>query len=155
MAVDLVFNPVNVRALVLVCATRTLDSHVLDVDITAHARARADQVAYQRIILLARSSMEVLDRDIGNGKIAWELQGRISSVANGIKGAWKTYLVAKREVLLTIALRDFNCIVDVGENHAIVGDVGNGSRTAASLQIVGQSGANTWPDLDAGSVGSI
>jgi hypothetical protein len=71
------------------------------------------------------------------------------------KGAGSTDLVAECEVLLPVALGDFDSVVNVVENHAVVGDVLDSTGTTSALKVTGKSGRSTRPDLDARTVGSI
>ena len=72
-------------------------------------------------------------------------------------GWWevRAYLVAKSQVLLTIALSNLNRVVDVRNSHAVVRNVLNSTTTASTLKITGESGRSTRPDLNARTVGSI
>lgn len=60
--INLALNPSNTTACVQVRATRALDINILNVDIRAYGGTRADEVANQRIVLLACCAGKVLDR---------------------------------------------------------------------------------------------
>jgi len=68
------------------------------------------------------------------------------------KGA---YLVAKRQVLLTVALSNLNRVVDVGNSHAVVRNVLDSTAATSTLQVARESGRSTRPDLDARTVRRI
>lgn len=61
-------------------------------------------------------------------------------------------LIAKSQVLLAVALGDFNGVVDVVDGHSIVSDVFHQARPTATLEIGGQCGGNSWPNLDTGTI---
>jgi hypothetical protein len=52
---------------------RASNIDVLDVDIGAYCWAGADQVSNERVVLLAGGAVEVLDCDVGDGEVGWEL----------------------------------------------------------------------------------
>jgi hypothetical protein len=133
---NLRLHPRQIATLVQIRATRTLHIHILHIDIKAHARRRTDKIPNKWIVLLARRALEVLDVDIADSQITWKL-------------------IAQREVLLPVTLRDFNRIVDIGQHHAIVGDVLHGAASAASLQITAERSGRAGPDFDAGAVGRV
>jgi hypothetical protein len=85
------------------------------------------------LILLARLPFEVLEHNVGDRK------GR------GVKET-------KSEVRLPIALVYFNGVVDVVDNHAIVGYVLYVSIAATTLEITGQCAGSVGPDFDAGTI---
>ena len=60
--------------------------------------------------------------------------------------------VAQSEVLLAVALGDFNGVVDVLDGHGVVGDVLHAARATATLQVGRQSRRDTGPDLDTSTV---
>jgi hypothetical protein len=70
-------------------------------------------------------------------------------------GEERTYLVAKRQVLLAIALSNLNGVIDVRQNHAVIGDVLDSTGSASTLEVAGEGGRSTGPDLDTRTVGSI
>jgi len=72
-------------------------------------------------------------------------------------GWWevRAYLVAKSQVLLTVALSNLNRVVDVGNSHAVIRNVLNGTTATSALQIAGESRRSTRPDLDTRTVRSI
>ena len=75
-AVDLRLNTLDIRAREQVRSTWALDIHILNVDVRAHRWTRADHIANKRVVLLASSALEVLDGDIGDGKVRRELSLR-------------------------------------------------------------------------------
>ena len=64
-------------------------------------------------------------------------------------------LVAKSQVLLAIALRDLDGIVDILDVHVLVRHVRNTTRTTTSLEIDGHCRWRSRPDLDASPIGSV
>lgn len=64
-------------------------------------------------------------------------------------------MVAQCEVLLPIALRDFDCVVDVRNGHRVVSYVGDGTGAAATLKVARERGGYAWPDLNAGAVAGV
>ena len=76
----------------------------MDRNVRAYLRAAAYQIPDQRVVLLARGALEVPDADVGDGQVGREL-------------------VAQRDVLLAVALRDLDGVVDVGQHHGVVRDV--------------------------------
>lgn len=135
-AVHLLLDTADATTAVQIGAARALDINVADVDVLADGGAGALQVADQRVVLLAGGALEVLDCDVGDGEVGGEL-------------------VAQRDVFLAVALRDLDGVVDVLNYHAVVGDVGDFTGAASTLQIAGQGGQSTGPDLDACAVGGV
>jgi len=72
-------------------------------------------------------------------------------------GWWqvRTYLIAKCQILLAVALSNLNRVVDIRNSHAVVCNVLNSTATASTLQVTRESGRSTRPDLDTRTVGSI
>lgn len=64
-------------------------------------------------------------------------------------------MVAQRDILLAVALRDFNRVVDVRDLHGIVCDVSHCACAAATLEVAGECGGRTGPDFDAGAVRGV
>lgn len=93
-AINHALNPRNTPARKRIPATRTAHADPTHTNITTYARARAHQVPDIRIVLLARGTLEVGNVDAGDGQVGREL-------------------VAQRDVFLAIALRYFDCVVDV------------------------------------------
>lgn len=85
------------------------------------------------LILFGCLSVEVLEHDVGDSE-------------------WRRELQAECEVGLAVALIHFDGVVHVVDDHGVVCDVLDHSRTAASLQIAGESRGCVGPDFDAGSV---
>lgn len=61
-------------------------------------------------------------------------------------------LVAESQVLLTIALSEFNGVVVVGVEQPIVRHILNVTGAAAAVQVVLKVGVHSRPDLDAGTI---
>lgn len=80
--------------------------------------------------------MDVLHDDIRNGQLRWE---------SG----------ASCQVLLTVALRDLDSVVDVADSHGIVGNVVDTTLSAATLKITRQSSRGAGPDLDASTITGV
>lgn len=133
---DLLLNTGDATTAVQIRARRRLHVDVADVDVLAYGGAGALQVPNERIVLLACRALEVLNRDIGNGELGGEL-------------------VAKRNVLLAIALCDLNGVIDISHRHTVVRDVGHLAAAAAALQIARQRRRRTRPHLDARPVRRI
>ena len=57
-------------------------------------------------------------------------------------------LVAESQILLAIALGDFDRIVDIVNGHAVVGDVLHQARSAAALEIGRERSGSPRPDFD-------
>lgn len=127
---------IDVVAREQVRARRAHHVDVLERDVATHVGARAHQVADERVVLVGRGALEVLDEDVGDGQVG------------GI-------LVAEGEVLLTVALSDLDGVVDVGDGHGVVGDVVDGAEAAAALEVAGQGRRGARPHLDAGAVAGV
>jgi hypothetical protein len=52
-------------------------------------------------------------------------------------------------------LCDFDCVVNVVNNHAVVGDIADGAAATAALQVARESRRGAGPDLDARAIGSV
>jgi hypothetical protein len=61
-------------------------------------------------------------------------------------------LIAQSEVFLSVALGDFNSVINVLDGHGVVGDVLDAARATSTLQVGRQGRGHTGPDLDAGTV---
>ena len=70
-------------------------------------------------------------------------------------GSKEAYLVAKSQVLLTVALSNLNRVVDVGNGHAVIRNVLDSTTTASTLQVARESRRSTRPNLDTRTVRSI
>lgn len=66
----------------------------------------------------------------------------------------RTYgvLIAQSEITLSVALGDFDGVVDVVNGHRIVDDVLHTSRAASTLQVCGKGRGDTRPDFDASTI---
>jgi len=53
---------------------------------------------------------------------------------------------------LSVALIDFNGVVDIVNYHGVVGDVLDHAGTTAALEITGQGRGSVGPDFDASTV---
>lgn len=112
------------------------DSDVGQGDVAAHALAAADDVAGDGLVLAARLAVHVGDGDVADGERGWEF-------------------VAQRQVLLAVALRHLDRVVDVVDRHGVVGDVADAASASAALEVAGESGGRAGPDLDARAVGGV
>lgn len=85
----------------------------------------------------------------------WEVM--VSLVFKNVVVCWDTYgiLIAQSKITLSIALGDFDSVVNVVNCHCVIGDVLHTTRAASTLQIGGESRGNTRPDLDASTVLSL
>jgi len=115
---------------------RRNDSDIVQCDVGANIRTAANHITTDRLVLGARSTMHVVDRHAGDGEIGW-------------------VFVAKREVGLAVALRDFDGVVDIGDGDVLVRDVVNATCATAALKIAGEFGRRAGPDFDACAVGSV
>lgn len=61
-------------------------------------------------------------------------------------------LIAQSEVFLSVALGDFNSIINVVDGHGVVGDVLDAARATSTLQVGRKGRGHTGPDLNAGTV---
>ena len=102
-------------------AIGTLDADVVERDVRTRGVAAALDVAGDGAVFAARGAVHVLDQDVGNRQIRWEL-------------------VAQRQVLLPVALGDFDGVVGVLHAHGVVGDVVDSSGATAALEVAGESG---------------
>jgi hypothetical protein len=135
-AINLLLNPLNTPTRIQIRSIWALHINILNLKITANRRARANQIPDLRLILLTRRTAEVPDRNVANSKLGRKL-------------------IAQRNILLPIALRDFDGVVDVRKHHGVVGDVLDGAQAAASLEVAGECGCGAGPDFDAGAVRGV
>lgn len=133
---DLVLNAGDTAAGEQIFAGRALNVNVRNCDVRTDARAGADSVANERVVLLASDAGKVLDGDVGDSELRREL-------------------VAQRNVLLAVALSDFDGVIDIGNGHEVVGDVLDCAAATSTLEIAGESSWGARPDLDAGPVGGV
>jgi hypothetical protein len=117
-------------------AIRTAKIDIRQLDISAHTRATANNISRDRIVLCTSSTMDILHDNVRNGQFGGEL-------------------VACSQVLLTIALSNFNGVIDVVDTHGIVGDVVDASFATAALEVAGEGCGGAWPDFDAGAVAGV
>ena len=64
-------------------------------------------------------------------------------------------MVAERDILLAIALCNFNGVVDIGELHCVIGDVLDRAASTAALQVAGEGGRSARPDFDACAIRGV
>jgi hypothetical protein len=114
--INLPLDPVNTPTPIQIRPIRALHINILYPNIATHRGARTHQIPNQGLILLARRAGEILNRNVRNRQIGRKL-------------------VAQGNVLLAVALRDFNRVVHVGKGHGVVCDVGHGAGAAAALEI--------------------
>lgn len=95
------------------------DLDILQLDVIAHTRRAANHIPADRIILLARRSMNPTDINPRNGKIAREL-------------------IAQSQILLSVALSNFDSVVDVFDVHVLVSDIVDAAEATATLEIYGE-----------------
>lgn len=113
-AINMQVSLINILACKFVESLRAVDIDVVHCDVAADIRARADQRANDRVVLLAGGAFEVLDSNVGDGQR-------------------RRKLIAERQIGLAVALRDFDGIVDVLNGHSVVKDVLDSAGTAAAL----------------------
>jgi hypothetical protein len=135
-AINLLLHTIDTTARVQICTAGTPNINVLKVDIATDSRAGALQVANERIVFLAGSALEVPDGDVRDGQVG--------------RGG-----VAQGNVLLAVALRDLDGVVDVVNGHAVVGHVGHFTQAAAAHQVARHSGLGARPHFDACAVGCV
>lgn len=109
---------------------------VIDLNVLANIRARADNISRVRRASLASSTLEVRHLDVADREVRREL-------------------VAERKILLAVALSDLDGVVDVVDEHAIVGDVVDATGASATLEVTGESSGCSRPDLDASAVRGV
>lgn len=114
--------------------TQDIDPRGLDIptDLVGTTSERRDQ----RLVILARPSLEPAKHDILNGQHAGEL-------------------LAERQVLLPVALRDLDGVVDVVDGEVLVGDVADAAGAAAALEVAGHGRGGVGPDFDARAVRGV
>lgn len=135
-AVHIQLGLVHVQTVRIVGSRRAHDINILDGNVGAHSLARAHEHANIGVIVVARGARQVLDKDIRDNQRAGVLQ-------------------AQRQVLLAIALGDFNGIVDIVNNHPVVCDVVHNAGAAAALQIARERRRRVGPHLDARAIAGI
>lgn len=106
---------------------------ILSHDIATAALAATNNGSGDGVVLLAGCAGEALERDVAHGDVA----GR---------------KLAKSEVVLAVAAGYDNGIVVVHIRKSVVGDVLDTAETAAALEVGGEGGWHTGPDLDASAV---
>lgn len=97
-------------------AIRSRRRNIVQLNVNADIRTTAHHRATDRIVLVASRTMDVVDPNARDRQV-----GRV--------------LVAGSEVLLPITLRDFDGVVDVPDEHVLVGDIVDSSETATTLQV--------------------
>ena len=129
----------RINVTTLECIRETSWGHDIDIinkNVLANTRARANNISRVRRASLAGSALEVCHLDVTDREVRREL-------------------IAEREVLLAVALSDFNGVVDVLDEHAVVGDVVDAAGASTALEVTGESSGRSRPHLDACTVGSI
>ena len=101
--------------------------------IIAHSSTGARERAELWLIFLARLAGEILEYDIADRER-------------------RRVFETECEIRLSIALIDFDCIVDVINEHSVVGDVGDSACSTASLEISAECSWGVRPDFDACTV---
>jgi hypothetical protein len=78
----------------------------------------------------------------------------LHKTVNGQEYNGMTYgeLIAKSEVLLSVALGHLDSIIDIPDGHGVVGNVLDTARATSTLQVGRQGRGNTRPDLDASTI---
>jgi hypothetical protein len=135
-AIDLLLHTINTTTRVQIRTAGAPNVNVLEVDVATDSGAGALQVADERVVFLAGSALEVPDGDIRNGQVG--------------RGG-----VAQGNVLLAVALRYLNGVVDVVDGHAVVSHVGHFAQAAAAHQIAGHGSLGARPDFDACAIGRV
>lgn len=95
---------------------RTRDMRPFQRDIRTRRVGRALDIPTDTAVLATRSPDHILHQHVANGEVGGEG-------------------VAERDVLLSVALGDFDGVVGVGDVHGVVGDVVDAARAAAALQV--------------------
>ena len=112
---------------------RTRDIDIIQRDITASVRTRANDVARIRRILVTRDTSQVPDLNITDSQTGGKL-------------------IAERQVLLAIALRNLDGVVHIRHRQSVVRDVVDATQATASLEITRERRGRARPDLDARQV---
>lgn len=115
---------------------RAGDIDILKRDITARSLARANNITRIRTVCRTCHTRHVLNYNI-----------------TYCQGRW--VFVAERQVFLTVALGDFDGVVDVADGHGVVCDIIHISCAAASLKVSGEGGWAVGPHLYACHVRSV
>lgn len=102
-------------------------------NVIANRRARAGESSNLRLVLFAGLAVEVGEEDVGDGE-------------------WRGEFETEGEVGLSVALIDFDGVVDIVDYHGVVGDVLDHAGTTAALEITGQGRGSVGPDFDASAV---
>ena len=124
---------VDIQAVGLVSTIWTDDVNVRGKDIVADILARTSEGSDLWLILAACLALEVLEHDVRDRQWRWELQ-------------------AERQILLSVALVNFDGVVHVVDDHSVVCDVVHSAITTTSLQVTAEGCWGVWPDFDACSV---
>lgn len=117
-------------------AIRTTNIDIRQLNVSANTWAATNNISRNRTVLGASSAMNVLHDNIRNGQRGGEL-------------------IASRQVLLTVALGDFDGIIDVVDVHGVVGDVVDTAFATTALQVTRESGGGARPDFDASAVAGV
>lgn len=104
----------------ILCPIWRRDVDVTQLDVRADVRIAADHVTGDRRVLVTRRALEVAHRDVADGEIRWKL-------------------VAQGQIILAVALRDFDGVVNVLDLVAFVCDAVHSARTATALEVAGES----------------
>lgn len=82
----------------------------------AHSFTGACEGSYVRTVFLARHTLEVCKDYVGDSQ-------------------WRGVLEAQCEIALSVALRDFDGIVDVVNEHGVVSDIIHTAISPSTLQV--------------------
>lgn len=107
-----------------------------ELDVRASSIAAAPDIPADILVLAAGGALDVTDDHVPDLQTAREL-------------------LAQRQVLLAVALRDLDGVVGVVDRHGVVDDVLDAAAAAAALEVAGEGGGGAGPGLDAGAVGDV
>jgi hypothetical protein len=119
---------IHIQTISVIRPIRTLHIDTRRHNIVAHPRTRASKGTDLRLILFACRAGEVLEYDISDRE-------------------WRREFETQGEIGLSIALVDLDGVVDVVNEHCVVGHVCDSARATASLEISAECGWRVGPDF--------
>lgn len=98
---------------------RRNDMHITDFNILAHIRTTTNHISTDRIKDFTRRPSEILHRNVADRQV-------------------RRILIAQRQVVLPVALGDFNRVVHIRDNIVAVSDILHTARSSAALEVSGE-----------------
>lgn len=117
-------------------AIRTTNIDIRQLDVSTNTRTATNHISRNRTVLGAGSAMDILHDNIRDGQFGGEL-------------------IASSQILLAVALCDFDGVVDVVDVHGVVGDVVDTAFAASALEVSRKCGGGAGPHFDAGAVAGV